>query len=76
MKPKILVTRIISEGAEDKLKKEFDVDLNLKDEPIPTGELIKMGNDCDGLITSGFDKVGEVHQSNLLLNLGRHLKLN
>ena len=65
MKPKILVTRKISDGAEDKLKKEFDVDLNLKDEPIPTGELIKMGNDYDGLITSGFDKVGEEFFSNL-----------
>ena len=47
MKTKILVTRKISDGAEDKLKKEFDVDLNLKDEPIPTGELIKMGNDYE-----------------------------
>ena len=65
MKPKILVTRKISDGAEDKLKKEFDVDLNLKDEPIPTAELIKMGNDYDGLITSGFDKVGEEFFSNL-----------
>ena len=65
MKPKILVTRKISDGAEEKLKKEFDVDLNLQDEPIPTSELIKMGNNYDGLITSGFDKVGEEFFSNL-----------
>ena len=65
MKPKILVTRKISDGAEEKLKKEFDVNLNLQDEPIPTDELIKMGNDYDGLITSGFDKVGEEFFSNL-----------
>ena len=65
MKPKILVTRKISDGAEEKIKKEFDVDLNLQDEPIPTDELIKMGNDYDGLITSGFDKVGEEFFSNL-----------
>ena len=65
MKPKILVTRKISDGAEEKLKKEFDVDLNLQDKPIPTDELIKMGNDYDGLITSGFDKVGEEFFSNL-----------
>ena len=45
MKPKILVTRKISDGAEEKLKKEFDVNLNLQDEPIPTDDLIKMGND-------------------------------
>ena len=65
MKPKILVTRKISDGAEEKWKKEFDVNLNLQDEPIPTDDLIKMGNDYDGLITSGFDKVGEEFFSNL-----------
>ena len=65
MKPKILVTRKISDAAEEKLKKEFDVNLNLQDEPIPTDDLIKMGNDYDGLITSGFDKVGEEFFSNL-----------
>ena len=65
MKPKILVTWKISDGAEEKLKKEFDVNLNLQDEPIPTDDLIKMGNDYDGLITSGFDKVGEEFFSNL-----------
>ena len=65
MKPKILVTRKISDGAEEKLKKEFDVNLNLQDEPIRTDDLIKMGNDYDGLITSGFDKVGEEFFSNL-----------
>ena len=65
MKPKILVTRKISDGAEEKLKKEFDANLNLQDEPIPIDELVKMGNDYDGLITSGFDKVGEEFFSNL-----------
>ena len=65
MKPKILVTRKISDGAEEKLKKEFDANLNLQDEPIPTDELVKMGNDYDGIITSGFDKVGEEFFSNL-----------
>ena len=71
MKPKILVTRKISDGAEEKLKKEFDVDLNLQDKPIPTDKLIKMGNDYDGLITSGFDKVGE----EFFLNLNGKLKI-
>ena len=33
--PKILVSRKISDLAEEKLKKEFDVTLNLKDQPIP-----------------------------------------
>ena len=65
MKPKILVTRKISDGAEEKLKKEFDANLNLQDEPIPTDELVKMGNDYVGIITSGFDKVGEEFFSNL-----------
>ena len=42
MKPKILVSRKISDLAEEKLQKEFDATLNLKDEPIPEKELIKI----------------------------------
>ena len=41
MKAKILVTRKLSDGAEEKLKKNFDVTLNLKDEPILNSDLIK-----------------------------------
>ena len=59
MKPKILVTRKLSDGAEEKLKKNFDVTLNLKDEPILNSELIKMANEYDGFISTGFDKIGE-----------------
>jgi glyoxylate reductase len=42
MKPKILVSRKISDLAEEKLQKEFDVTLNPKDEPIPESELLKL----------------------------------
>ena len=41
MKPKILVSRKISDLAEEKLQKEFEATLNQKDEPIPESELIK-----------------------------------
>ena len=71
MKPKILVSRKISDLAEEKLKKEFDVTLNLKDEPIPEGELIKIVNDYDGMISTGFDKIGE----NFFNNLNEKLKI-
>ena len=69
--PKILVSRKISDLAEKKLKKEFDVTLNLKDEPIPESELIKIINDYDGMITTGFDKIGE----NFFYNLKGKLKI-
>ena len=59
MKPKILVTRKLSDGAEEKLKKSFDVTFNPKDEPIPNNELVKMANEYDGFISTGFDKIGE-----------------
>jgi len=59
MKPKILVSRKISDLAEEKLQKEFEVTLNPKDEPIPESELIKMVNDYDGMISTGFDKISE-----------------
>ena len=71
MKPKILVSRKISDLAEDKLQKEFNVTLNPKDEPIPESELIKIVNDYDGMISTGFDKIGE----NFFNNLSGKLKI-
>ena len=65
MKAKILVTRKISDLAEDKLKKEFDTTLNLNDHPIPLDELIKMANEYDGIISTGFDKISEDFFKNL-----------
>ena len=57
MKPKILVSRKISDGAEEILKKEFDVTLNLEDKPYNYEELIKLANEYDGLISTSFDKL-------------------
>ena len=57
MKPKILVSRKISDGAEEILKQEFDVTLNLEDKPYPYEELIKIVNNYDGLISTSFDKL-------------------
>ena len=71
MKPKILVSRKISDLAEEKLKKEFEVTLNLKDEPILESELIKIINDYDGMISTGFDKISE----NFFNNLNGKLKI-
>ena len=71
MKPKILVSRKISDLAEEKLQKEFEVTLNPKDEPIPESELIKIVNDYDGMISTGFDKIGE----NFFNNLNGKLKI-
>ena len=59
MRPKILVSRKISDLAEEKLKKEFEATFNLKDNPIPESELIKIVNDYDGMISTGFDKISE-----------------
>ena len=71
MKPKILVSRKISDLAEEKLQKEFEVTLNPKDEPIPESELIKLVNDHDGMISTGFDKISE----NFFNNLNGKLKI-
>ena len=65
MKTKILVTRKLSDGAEEKLKKSFDVTFNPKDEPISNNELIKMANEYDGFISTGFDRIGEEFFKNL-----------
>ncbi len=71
MKPKILVSRKISDLAEEKLQKEFEVTLNSKDEPIPESELVKLVNDYDGMISTGFDKISE----NFFNNLNGKLKI-
>ena len=58
MKPKILVTRKISNLAEEKLKKEFDVQLNPTDIPIKDNDLSRLVNNFDGIISTGWDNLG------------------
>ena len=58
MKPKILVTRKISDLAEEKLKKEFDVQLNPTDTPIKDDDLSKLANNFDGIVSTGWDNLG------------------
>jgi len=65
MKPKILVSRKISDGAEEILKQEFDVTLNLNDKPYPYEELSKLVNNYDGLISTSFDKLDKNFFDNL-----------
>ena len=71
MKPKILVSRKISDGAEEILKKDFDVTLNLEDKPYTYEELIKLANEYDGLISTSFDKLDK----NFFDNLNGKLKI-
>ena len=59
MKPKILVTRKMTDEAETKLAESFDATFNKEDKPIPYEELIKLANQYDGLIVSGWDKFDE-----------------
>ena len=42
MKPKILVTRKITDEAENNLAENFDVTFNKNDEPIPYEKLIDL----------------------------------
>ena len=71
MRPKILVTRKISDDAEMILKKEFDVTLNLEDKPYTYDELIQFVNQYDGIISSSFDKLDK----NFFDNLNGRLKV-
>ena len=71
MRPKILVSRKISDLAEEKLQQEFEVTLNPKDQPISESDLIKIVNDYDGMISTGFDKISE----NFFNNLNGKLKI-
>ena len=65
MKPKILVSRKISDKAEEILKQDFDVTLNLDDKPYSYEELIQLSNKYDGLISTSFDKLDKNFFDNL-----------
>jgi len=71
MKPKILVTRKMTDGAEKKLTENFEVTLNKNDDPIPYEELIKLANQYDGMAVSGWDKFDE----NFFNNMNGRLKI-
>ena len=58
MRAKILVTRKISDLAEEKLKKDFDVQLNPTDIPIKDDDLSRLVNNFDGIISTGWDNLG------------------
>ena len=59
MKPKILVTRKMTDEAEKKLAESFDATFNKEDKPIQYEVLINLANQYDGLIVSGWDKFDE-----------------
>ena len=71
MKPKILVTRKMTNGAEKKLAENFEVTFNKNDDPIPYEELIKLANQYDGMAVSGWDKFDE----NFFNNMNGRLKI-
>ena len=71
MKPKILVTRKMTDGAEKKLAENFEVTLNKNDDPIPYEELVKLANQYDGMVVSGWDKFDE----NFFNNMNGSLKI-
>ena len=65
MKTKILITRKISDAAEEKLKNKFDVTLNLVDIPIPYEELINKANEYEGIVSTGWDKLDKNFFNNI-----------
>ena len=71
MKPKILVTRKMTDEAEKKLAENFEVTFNKNDDPIPYDELIKLANQYDGMAVSGWDKFDE----NFFNNMNGRLKI-
>ena len=71
MKPKILVTRKMTNEAEKKIAENFEVTFNKNDDPIPYEELIKLANQYDGMAVSGWDKFDE----NFFNNMNGRLKI-
>ena len=71
MKPKILVTKKMTDEAEKKFAENFEVTFNKNDDPIPYEELIKLANQYDGMAVSGWDKFDE----NFFNNMNGRLKI-
>ncbi len=71
MKPKILVTRKITDDAEKKLVENFEATFNEKDEPIPYEKLIKLANQYDGMVVSGWD----IFDKNFFSQMNGRLKI-
>tara|TARA_B100000965_G_C19493460_1_gene714103 strand:+ start:151 stop:1122 length:972 start_codon:yes stop_codon:yes gene_type:complete len=71
IKPKILVTRKMTDEAEIKLAENFQATFNKKDEPIPYDELINLANQYDGMIVSGWD----TFDSNFFNKMNGRLKI-
>ena len=56
---KILITRKLLQSHEEKASKNFDAKLNSSDELYPQKKLIKLSEECDGILTSITDKINE-----------------
>ena len=56
---KLLVTRKLLRSNEDKLKKLYDVNLNLNDELYSQEKLIELSKGCDGILSALTDKLDE-----------------
>src|SRR5690242_16857527 len=58
-KPKVLVSRNISQAAVDKLAQHCQLDLNLTPNPLPRADLLARVRDCQGLVCLLLDKIDE-----------------
>jgi len=56
---KILVTRRLLRSNEEKIKKLWDVNLNLNDEIYSSKKIIELSKDCDAILSSILDKIDE-----------------
>ena len=54
---KILVTRRLLRSNEEKIKKLWDVNLNLNDEIYSSKKIIELSKDCDAILSSIVDKI-------------------
>ena len=62
MRPKILVSRKISDLGEEKLQKEFEVTLNPKDHPISENDLIKELRQSEKNHLNNVLVIGDLHE--------------
>ena len=56
---KILITRRLLRGCEERASKNFDAKLNSNDELYSQKKLIELSKGCDGILTSITDKIDE-----------------
>ena len=71
MKPKVILTRKLSDSVETRMRELFDAELSSDDQPLSTEQLVELMQRADVLVPTVTDKI----DAEMLEQAGANLKL-